>query len=246
MSHDPCRTIEEGGASMIEEGGASLEVAMLRAARADAAPEGAKRRALEALGIEERAARGPAARQAIGARRAERCGAGGAAREPGGALFDAVLRRGDGRPAGPFSTSALITVTAHAAMLALLLAQRGGAPVGARGVDIHLVESRPAAAAARAPVIPFGAGMDPPRWLSGSDPVYTREALAARVEGVAEVECVITTEGALTGCRLLRAIPHMGQAVLEAMTTRRYAPVLQQGRPVAVSYVFRIDLVLPE
>lgn len=227
MSREPRRWVEEGDAS--------VEVAMLRAARADAAPEGAKRRALAALGLEEGAS-GSAA-----AGRAERRAAD---RAPAGDLFAGVLRRG-GR-GGPLRTSAAITVAAHAALLALLLAHRGAAPVDARAVDIQLVTSPPAAAAAPAPAIPFGPGMTPPRLLSGRAPVYTREAVAARVEGAAEVECVITTDGTATGCRLLRSIPHMGPAVLEAMASRRYTPALQDGRPVAVSYVFRLDLVLPE
>jgi TonB family protein len=143
-------------------------------------------------------------------------------------------------------TSAAITLAAHAALLALVLAHQGGAPPDARGVDIRLVDRGAAPAPARAPAIPFGPGMEPPRLLSGRDPAYTPEALAARVQGAALVECVITTEGALTGCRVLRSIPHMDQAILEAMATRRYAPVTSQGRPVAVSYVFQVDLVLPD
>lgn len=91
----------------------------------------------------------------------------------------------------------------------------------------------------------FGEGMTRPIQLEGRDPQYTREALAAGVQGVMIVKCVITTEGRLQQCRTIKPLPHMEQAVLEALATKRYKPVTFQGRPVAVDYVFQIRLVLP-
>lgn len=94
-------------------------------------------------------------------------------------------------------------------------------------------------------IIPFGAGMNRPSMVSGRDPVYTRDALAARVEGLMIVRCTITTSGAITNCRVIKELPHMKQAVLDALYSRRYTPVLFNGQPVNVDYVFNIKLVLP-
>jgi len=93
--------------------------------------------------------------------------------------------------------------------------------------------------------IPFGAGMTLPKKLSGPPPRYTREALAARVEGVMIVRCVITTQGRIERCRVIRSLPHMEQAVLEALYAQRYQPVTSQGRPIPVDYTFNIRLTLP-
>ncbi|WP_309890827.1 TonB family protein [Archangium sp.] len=93
--------------------------------------------------------------------------------------------------------------------------------------------------------IPFGAGMTLPKKLSGPPPRYTREALAARVEGVMIVRCVITTQGRIEQCRVIKPLPHMEQAVLEALYAQRYQPVTSQGRPIPVDYTFNIRLTLP-
>jgi len=94
-------------------------------------------------------------------------------------------------------------------------------------------------------VIPFGAGMNRPSMVGGSDPVYTKEALAARVEGLMIVRCTITVTGSITNCRAIKTLPHMEQQVITALQGRKYTPVIFQGRAVAVDYVFNVKLVLP-
>jgi protein TonB len=94
-------------------------------------------------------------------------------------------------------------------------------------------------------VLKFGEGMTRPTKISGGDPVYTREALVARVEGLIIVKCVITVSGALQNCQIIKGLPHMDQVTLAAISARRYTPVMLQGHPVAVDYVFTIRLVLP-
>jgi protein TonB len=94
-------------------------------------------------------------------------------------------------------------------------------------------------------VLPFGAGMTRPDKLSGPAPQYTREALEARVQGLMIVKCVITTEGAIERCRIIKPLAHMEQAVLNSLYAQRYKPVTFQGRPVQVDYTFNIRLSLP-
>jgi protein TonB len=92
--------------------------------------------------------------------------------------------------------------------------------------------------------VPFGSGMSPPQLLSSGTLQYTREALAAHVSGTAVAKCVITRTGEVEDCRIIKGQPHMDEAVLEHLYSRRYSPVLYQGKPVAVSYVFTIRLTL--
>lgn len=91
----------------------------------------------------------------------------------------------------------------------------------------------------------FTEGMTRPVQLEGRDPQYTREALEARVEGKLIAKCVINTGGRLESCRIIKSLPMMDQAVLGALATKRYTPVMYQGRPVAVQYIFEFRLVLP-
>jgi protein TonB len=79
--------------------------------------------------------------------------------------------------------------------------------------------------------------MERPTLISGPQPVYSREALAARVEGTVLAKCVITTSGTLRDCRILKGLPYMEGAVLDALARQRYRPVVYQGRPVNLEYV---------
>jgi protein TonB len=94
-------------------------------------------------------------------------------------------------------------------------------------------------------ILPFGEGMTRPEQTGGDPPKYTREALAAGIQGTMLVKCVITVGGTLENCRIIKALPHMERAVLDALSTWRYKPVHYQGRPVAVDYLIQIRLVIP-
>ncbi len=94
-------------------------------------------------------------------------------------------------------------------------------------------------------ILPFGEGMTRPEQTAGDPPRYTREALAAGIQGTMLVKCVITVGGTLENCRIIKRLPHMEKAVLDALSTWRYKPVHYQGRPVAVDYLIQIRLVIP-
>jgi periplasmic protein TonB len=94
-------------------------------------------------------------------------------------------------------------------------------------------------------VLPFQGGMTPPVMLSGAQFSYTREAALAGVEGTVIAKCVITAEGRVRDCRIIRGLPFMDDAVLEALASRTYQPLTFQGRPVNVSYTFNIRLKMP-
>ena len=94
-------------------------------------------------------------------------------------------------------------------------------------------------------ILPFGEGMSLPHLIDGPEPVYPRAAREARVEGTLLAKCVITTEGTLRSCRILKSLPFLDEPVLAALARRRYAPVMFQGRPVNVEYVISLRFELP-
>ena len=67
----------------------------------------------------------------------------------------------------------------------------------------------------------------------------------AKVKGTLLAKCVITTEGTLRSCRILKSLPFLDEPVLAALGWRRYAPVMFQGRPVNVEYVISLRFELP-
>jgi len=95
-------------------------------------------------------------------------------------------------------------------------------------------------------VIPFGMGMSRPELLSSAPLIHTPEALAARVQGVIIAKCTLTCLGEVKDCRILKPLPHMDQAALSVLTSRRYKPVHYLGRAITVSYVFALRIHPPE
>jgi protein TonB len=91
-------------------------------------------------------------------------------------------------------------------------------------------------------VLPFMDGMTRPQLLSMIEPEYTREARDSNVKGLFVAKCVITTQGTLQRCRVVKGLPMMDQAVLAAISQWRYSPVVYQGKPVAVDYVIQVRL----
>lgn len=91
----------------------------------------------------------------------------------------------------------------------------------------------------------FHEGMQPPKLLSGTAIHYTREALEDRVQGLLVARCVITRQGEVEHCKINQGLPHMDRVVLAALEQRRYSPVTLAGKPISVSYTFRIRLDLP-
>lgn len=103
----------------------------------------------------------------------------------------------------------------------------------------------PAAPAATAPeVLLFQDGMTRPVPILAPTVTYTREARQAKVEGTVLARCVLTTAGTPTDCRILKGVSHLNTAVLSALASSRYTPIMFQGRPVNVEYVFAVKLVL--
>lgn len=99
----------------------------------------------------------------------------------------------------------------------------------------------PAASSVRA----FGPGMSKPVKLSGPEPVYTPEAVAQRAQGLFIARCIVTREGQVKDCRVLKPVPYMTEAVLQALQQQRYKPAMLNGEPIDVEYSFNLRLSPP-
>ncbi len=86
----------------------------------------------------------------------------------------------------------------------------------------------------------------PPRFLGGPTPAYTEKAIEREVEGVMEVRCVVGTDGRVRECQVLKSLPFMDRAVIEALERRRYVPATLGGEPVEVYYRFRLPVRLAD
>jgi TonB family protein len=87
--------------------------------------------------------------------------------------------------------------------------------------------------------------MTRPALLSGGELAYPREARVAGVSGTIIAKCTITAEGALRSCRIIKGLPFLDKAALDMLATRRYSPVMYQGKAVPVEYVFNLKVAPP-
>ena len=90
-----------------------------------------------------------------------------------------------------------------------------------------------APAAAQVPVR-VGGDIKEPRRIHDVKPVYPDIAQQAGVQGIVIIEAIIGTDGAVESARVLRPVPLLDQAALDAVTQWRYSPTLLNGQPVNV------------
>lgn len=75
-----------------------------------------------------------------------------------------------------------------------------------------------------------------PRRLSGKAPFYSPEAREAGVGGKVVAECIITATGTIEKCQIIKSLPALDQAVLDALATWRFEPMYFVGRAVSTKY----------
>jgi protein TonB len=89
-----------------------------------------------------------------------------------------------------------------------------------------------ATAAARA--VRVGGAIRVPTKVKDVRPVYPPEARTARVQGVVIIEALIATDGLVAEARVLRSIPLLDRAAMEAVSQWEFTPTLLNGQPTAV------------
>jgi periplasmic protein TonB len=106
------------------------------------------------------------------------------------------------------------------------------------------VETPPGPPAAPQAPIRLSSGIVAPRKTFTVDPVYPNIARTARVEGVVILEAVIDQLGRVESVRVLRSIPLLDQAALEAVRQWRFTPTLLNGTPVSIVMVVTVNFSL--
>jgi len=91
-----------------------------------------------------------------------------------------------------------------------------------------------------APVRPGGRIMAPKK-IKDVKPVYPAIAQSARVSGVVTIEATIGPDGKVTDARVVRSIPLLDQAALDAVRQWEYLPTMLNGLPVPVVVTVTIN-----
>jgi protein TonB len=108
----------------------------------------------------------------------------------------------------------------------------GGVPGGVVGGIVGGLDEAPPPPAA-APVR-VGGDIREPRKLRHVAPIYPQGARDAHVGGVVILECVLSPRGEVADVKVLRGVPLLSEAAVEAVRLWTYTPTLVGGVPVSV------------
>ncbi len=75
-------------------------------------------------------------------------------------------------------------------------------------------------------------------------PVYPQIAQSARVQGIVIIEATIDRSGKVTDTRVLKSIPLLDQAALDAVRQWEYEPTLLNGVAVPVIVTVTVNFTL--
>jgi len=130
-------------------------------------------------------------------------------------------------------------------------------PTQAQATPLPRIEPRPSERPARARVedgvpappppsgpIRVGGAIREPMKLHNVTPVYPDIAKQARVQGIVILEATIGPDGTVSDVRILRGIPLLDQAAIDAVKQWRYTATLLNGVPVPVIMTVTVNFKL--
>ena len=119
-----------------------------------------------------------------------------------------------------------------------------GPVFGDRGDDRGSGLTPPPAPAPRAPMRVGGEVIAPTK-IHDVAPEYPRMARDAKIQGIVIIQATIGADGRVVDAEVLRPIPFLGQAALDAVRQWRFTPPRLNGEPIAVIMTvtvnFRLD-----
>lgn len=80
--------------------------------------------------------------------------------------------------------------------------------------------------------------------MTNVDPVYPEDAQAAGIEGLVELDIVIGEDGRVIQILVVRSIPELDEAAIDAVSQWRFEPTLLNGEPVEVAMKVTINFTL--
>ena len=122
----------------------------------------------------------------------------------------------------------------------------GGTSIIAGEFNENVVFAPPPEPPKRQDPVRVGGQIRAPQRVRDARPVYPQIALAARVQGIVIIEATIGVDGRVANARVLRSIPLLDQAALEAVRQWEYVPTTLNGVPVPVIMSVTVTFQLSE
>jgi TonB family protein len=93
-------------------------------------------------------------------------------------------------------------------------------------------------------VIKVGGDVPPPKKTKHVNPVYPPDAKDAGIQGVVIIEAVIDKEGKVASATVVKSIPELDQAAVDAVLQWEFEPTYIKGKPVSVRMTVTINFTL--
>jgi protein TonB len=119
----------------------------------------------------------------------------------------------------------------------------GGVPLGSDAIGGTTAPPPPPPPPATRP-IRLHSGIIPPRKIVDVAPVYPAIAQQARRDGIVILETVIDATGVVESVRVLRPVPLLDQAAVDAVRQWRFTPALLNGEAVPVVMTVTVNFTL--
>jgi protein TonB len=148
-------------------------------------------------------------------------------------------------PEGITRESGLEAVETRAAADAAIGVEHGSGAMPSVGV-VEGVAAPPAAAPAPQTPVRLRAGIEKPQRIASTTPIYPQIARISRVEGVVVLEAVIDARGGVDSVRVLRSIPLLDQAALDAVRQWRFTPARLNGVAIPVVMTVTVNFSLQD
>jgi TonB family protein len=90
----------------------------------------------------------------------------------------------------------------------------------------------------------IGGTLKPPAKIKNVGPVYPPEAKAAGISGVVIMDVTLGVDGRVVDTKVLRSIPELDQAAIDAVMQWEFTPTLLNGQPVPVIMTVTVNFTL--
>ena len=112
-------------------------------------------------------------------------------------------------------------------------------PPGVQGTGSYVSDASFAEGALR-----VGGTIKPPVKVRNVNPIYPQEAQTAGVSGVVIIEARIEADGTVSRTRVLRSIPMLDDAAVEAVSQWQFTPTWLNGQPSPIVMTVTVNFTL--
>jgi TonB family protein len=159
-----------------------------------------------------------------------------------GDIVDPSIKMGNKQGAS-VALTILLELAIVAAIVIVPLMAYDVIPTPADSMSAFVAAAPPPPPPPAAPVR-VGGNIKPPQKTRDVRPVYPPIAQSARVQGIVIIEATIGPDGAVKDAKVLRSIPLLDQAALDAVRQWQFTPTLLNGVPVPVIMTVTVQFTL--